>query len=54
MIQTALAIELLLNAPVRIKNLASIELTRHLLEVGKPARSACSPALSGSRSEECQ
>jgi integrase len=34
MIQTALAIELLLNAPVRIKNLASIELTRHLLEVG--------------------
>ena len=34
MIQTALAIELLLNAPVRIKNLASIELNRHLLEVG--------------------
>jgi integrase len=34
MIQTALAIELLLNAPVRRKNLASIELERHLLEVG--------------------
>ena len=34
MIQTALAIELLLNAPVRIKNLASIELERHLVEVG--------------------
>jgi len=34
MIQTALAIELLLNAPVRIQNLASIDLCRHLLEVG--------------------
>jgi hypothetical protein len=34
MIQTALAIELLLNAPVRIQNLASIDLGRHLLEVG--------------------
>ena len=34
MIQTALAIELLLNAPVRIQNLASIDLDRHLLEVG--------------------
>ena len=34
MIQTALAIELLLNAPVRIQNLASIDLNRHLLEVG--------------------
>jgi integrase len=34
MIQIALAIELLLNAPVRIKNLASIELERHLLELG--------------------
>jgi integrase len=34
MIQTALAIELLLNAPVRIQNLASIRLDRHLLEVG--------------------
>ena len=33
-IQTALAIAILLNAPVRIKNLASIELNRHLLEVG--------------------
>ncbi len=33
-IQTALAIALLLNAPVRIKNLASIELERHLVEVG--------------------
>jgi site-specific recombinase XerD len=33
-IQTALAIELLLNAPVRVKNLASIELERHLVEVG--------------------
>jgi integrase len=36
LIQTALAIELLLNAPVRIQNLASIELARHLLEVGTP------------------
>jgi integrase len=34
MIQTALAVELLLNAPVRIQNLASIDLGRHLLEVG--------------------
>jgi integrase len=34
LIQTALAIELLLNAPVRIANLASIDLGRHLLEVG--------------------
>jgi integrase len=34
MIQTALAIELLLNAPVRIQNLASIEIERHLVEVG--------------------
>jgi integrase len=33
-IQTALAIELLLNAPVRIQNLTSIDLDRHLLEVG--------------------
>jgi hypothetical protein len=34
MIQTALAIELLLNAPVRVQNLASIELNRHVIEVG--------------------
>jgi integrase len=34
LIQTALAIELLLNAPVRIQNLASIDVDRHLLEVG--------------------
>jgi integrase len=34
LIQTALAIELLLNAPVRIQNLASIQLDRHFLEVG--------------------
>jgi integrase len=34
MIQTALAIELLLNAPVRVQNLASIDLDRHRLEVG--------------------
>ena len=34
MIQTALAIELLLNAPVRVQNLASIEVNRHLVEVG--------------------
>lgn len=34
MIQTALAIELLLNAPVRIKNLASIDVDRHLVQVG--------------------
>jgi integrase len=31
--QTALAIELLLNAPVRIQNLASIELDRHLVDL---------------------
>jgi integrase len=35
LIQTALAIELLLNAPVRIKNLASIEVERHLVAVGR-------------------
>jgi integrase len=34
LVQTAMAIEILLNAPVRIENLASIELARHLLEVG--------------------
>ena len=34
LVQTALAVELLLNAPVRIQNLASIELKRHVLEVG--------------------
>jgi integrase len=34
LIQTALAIELLLNAPVRIANLASIDFTRHLVKVG--------------------
>jgi integrase len=34
-IQTALAVELLLNAPVRIKNLASIELDRHFVPVGR-------------------
>ena len=34
LIQTAAAVELLLNAPVRIQNLASIDLGRHLLEVG--------------------
>lgn len=33
-IQTALAIELVLNAPVRRKNLASIEVDRHFIEVG--------------------
>lgn len=32
--QTALAIELLLNAPVRVQNLASINLEHHLVEVG--------------------
>jgi integrase len=36
LIQTALAVELLLNAPVRIQNLASINLERHLIEVGTP------------------
>jgi integrase len=35
MAQTALAIELLLNAPTRIQNLASIDLGRHLLELGR-------------------
>jgi integrase len=40
MIQTALAIELLLNAPVRIQNLASIDIDRHLLEVGGPGNRA--------------
>jgi len=34
MIQTALAVELLLNAAVRIQNLASIRLDQHFLEVG--------------------
>jgi integrase len=34
LIQTALAVELLLNAPVRIQNLASIDLDRHFVEVG--------------------
>jgi len=34
LVQTALAVELLLNAPVRIQNLASIDLERHLVEVG--------------------
>jgi integrase len=36
LVQTALAIELLLNAPVRIGNLASIRIERHLLEIGGP------------------
>jgi integrase len=34
LVQTAVAVETLINAPVRIKNLASIELDRHLLRVG--------------------
>ena len=34
LIQTALAVELLLNAAVRIQNLASIRLDQHFLEVG--------------------
>ena len=34
LIQTALAIGLLLNAPVRIRNLASIEVDRHLVQAG--------------------
>ena len=34
LVQTALAMEILLNAPFRIQNLASIDLKRHLLEVG--------------------
>ena len=33
-VQTALAIELLINAPVRIQNLASTDLEKHLLAVG--------------------
>jgi integrase len=33
--QTALAIELLLVAPMRIKNLASIDLTQHLVRPGR-------------------
>jgi integrase len=33
LLQTALAIELLLGAPVRIQNLASIEVDRHLVDV---------------------
>jgi integrase len=40
LVQTALAVELLLNAPVRIQNLASIEIERHLLEVGGPRNRA--------------
>src|SRR5215472_5682373 len=35
LVQTALGVELLLNAPVRIQNLASIGLDRHLFEVGE-------------------
>jgi integrase len=34
LVQTALAVEFLLNAPVRIRNLASLDLGRHFLEVG--------------------
>jgi integrase len=34
LLQTAVAIELLLNAPVRIANLVSIDIDRHLVEVG--------------------
>jgi len=34
LVQTALAVELLLNAPVRVQNLASIDLERHVVEVG--------------------
>jgi integrase len=34
LVQTALAVELLFNAPVRIQNLASIDIERHVLEVG--------------------
>jgi integrase len=34
LVQIAVAIEVLLNAPVRPRNLASIDLERHLLEVG--------------------
>jgi len=34
LLQTAVAVEVLLNAPVRIQNLASVDLKRHLLEVG--------------------
>ena len=33
-VQTALAIALLLNAPVRIENLASIRMDRHILKIG--------------------
>ena len=36
-IQTALAVELLINAPVRIQNLASIQVGQHLVEVGSRA-----------------
>jgi integrase len=36
-IQTALAIELLIHAPVRIQNLASIDLERHLVGIGADA-----------------
>jgi integrase len=32
-IQTALAIDLLLNAPIRVQNLASIEIDRHLVSI---------------------
>jgi integrase len=34
LVQTAVGIALLLNAPVRIQNLASIDLDRHFIEVG--------------------
>jgi integrase len=36
-VQTALAVELLINAPVRISNLSSIRVGQHLLEVGTRA-----------------
>src|SRR5262249_11766335 len=35
LVQTAVAIEVVLNAPVRPRNLASIDLERHLLQVGE-------------------
>jgi hypothetical protein len=44
--QTAIAIELLLMAPMRIGNLASIDVERHLIRPAAPARRciSCSPA----------
>jgi hypothetical protein len=52
MIQTVLAIVLLINAPVRIQDLASIDLGRNLLEVGRPRQPNRSSAFPRRRGDE--